>query len=152
MLNAWLLHWNARVLPFSAAWWNGPFFYPLPGVLSFSENLVGLAPLTSPLQWLGAGPIAAYNVAFVLSFALSAYAMYLLAGSLGLSAGVSVVAGLAYGFAPYRAGHLAHLQILSAYFIPLVFLGAHRFLDSGRARWLLVFAVSWSKRKKTERF
>jgi len=143
LLNTWLLWWNAHAVPFSAAWWNGPFFHPIPGVLSFSENLVGLSPLTTPLQWLGARPLAAYNAAFILSFALSAFSMHLLGRALGLRPGPCLVAGLAYGFAPYRAGHLAHLQILSAFFIPLVFLGAHRFVQSGHRRWLVLLGVAW---------
>jgi hypothetical protein len=144
LLNTWLLWWNARSVPFSTEWWNGPFFYPTPGVLSLSENLVGLSPLTTPLQWLGGSPLTAYNVACILSFALSAFTMHLLCRSLRLRTGLCVVAGLAYGFAPYRAGHLAHLQVLSAYFIPLVFLGLHRFVESGRRRWLVLFAAAWA--------
>lgn len=143
LLNTWLLWWNAHGVPFSAEWWTGPFFHPIPGVLSFSENLVGLAPLTTPLQWLGVRPLAAYNTAFILSFALSAFSMHLLGRALGLGPGPCFVAGLAYGFAPYRATHLAHLQVLSAYFIPLVFLGAHRFVEGGRRRWLVLLGVAW---------
>jgi hypothetical protein len=143
LLNTWLLWWNAKAVPFTAAWWNGPFFHPIPGVLSFSENLVGLSPLTTPLQWLGARPLVAYNTAFILSFALSAFSMHLLGRVLGLRPGLCFVAGLAYGFAPYRAVHLAHLQVLAAHVIPLVFLAAHRFADSGRRRWLVFFVVAW---------
>ncbi len=143
LLNTWLLWWNAHSVPFSARWWDGPFFHPVPGVLSFSENLVGLAFLTTPLQWLGASPLAAYNAAYILSFASSAFAMHLLCRSLGLRSALCFVAGLAYGFAPYRAGHLAHLQVLFACFIPLVLLGLHRFVETGRRRWLVVFAAAW---------
>lgn len=143
LLNTWLLWWNAHAVPFSAEWWDGPFFHPIPGVLSLSENLVGLSPLTTPLQWLGLPPLAAYNTAFILSFALSAFSMHLLGQALGLRPGPCVVGGLAYGFAPYRAAHLAHLQVLSAYFIPLVFLAAHRFADTGRRGWLVLLAAAW---------
>lgn len=144
LLNVWVLWWNARSLPFSAAWWNGPSFHPIPGVLSFSETLVGLSPLTTPLQWLGASPLAAYNTAFLLSFALSAFTMHLLCRSLRMSPALCVVAGLGFGFAPYRAGHLAHLQVLSGQLIPLVFLGLHRFVETGRRRWLVLFAAAWA--------
>jgi hypothetical protein len=143
VLNTWILWWNAHALPFSTEWWNGPFFHPIPGVLSFSENLVGLSPLTTPLQWLGARPLAAYNAALILSFALSAFSMHLLARALGLGTGPCVAAGLAYGFAPYRAAHLAHLQVLSAFFIPLVFLGAHRFAQTGHRWWLALLGAAW---------
>ncbi len=143
LLNAWVLWWNTQAVPFTSEWWNGPFFHPIPGVLSFSENLVGLSPLTTPLQWLGASPLAAYNVAFILSFALSAASMHLFARGLGFSPGPSLVAGLAFGFAPQRAAQLAHLQVLAAYLIPLVFLAAHRYSQTGRRRWLGLFAAAW---------
>ena len=38
------------MLPFGPVWWNGPFFHPLKGTLSFSENLVGLAPRLNKLD------------------------------------------------------------------------------------------------------
>ena len=28
LLNTWLMAWNARVLPLTAAWWNTPQFFP----------------------------------------------------------------------------------------------------------------------------
>lgn len=143
VLNTWILWWNTQAVPFGGEWWSGPFFHPIPGVLSFSESLVGLSPLTTPLQWLGAPPLAAYNVAYILSFALSAASMHLLARGLGLGPGPSLVAGLAFGFAPQRAAHLAQLQTLAAYLIPLVFLAAHRFAQTGRGAWLGLFALAW---------
>lgn len=143
LLNTWILWWNAHAVPFTAAWWNGPFFHPIPGTLSFSESLTGLSPLTTPLQWLDASPLEAYNVAFILSFALSAMSMNRLARGLGLGRGPSLVAGLAFGFGPQRAAHLAQLQTLAAYLIPLVFLAAHRFAQTGRRAWLGLFAAAW---------
>jgi hypothetical protein len=69
--------------------------------------------------------------------------MHLLARAIGLRGGLCLVAGLAYGFAPYRAGHLAHLQVLSAFFVPLVFLAAHRFVAGGRRPWLVLLGAAW---------
>src|SRR4051812_30061014 len=67
-LNTWILWWNAHALPYSDRWWNAPAFYPSQGVLAFSENLLGLSVISTPLQWLGAGPQFAYNVVFILTF------------------------------------------------------------------------------------
>ena len=36
-------------MPLTGAWWNAPAFYPSTGVLAFSENLLGLAPITAPI-------------------------------------------------------------------------------------------------------
>jgi len=45
LLNMFLLAWDARVVPFTPHWWNLPQFYPIPGVMAFSEHLLGLADL-----------------------------------------------------------------------------------------------------------
>ena len=54
-LNTWILWWNTQTMPFSTAWWNAPAFFPAPGVMSFSENLLGLSLISTPLHWLGVG-------------------------------------------------------------------------------------------------
>ena len=79
LLNTWILAWNARVLPLTATWWNGPQFYPVTGTLAFSEHLLGLTIFTTPIIWLTGDPLVAHNVVFFLSFVLSALAAYFLA-------------------------------------------------------------------------
>jgi hypothetical protein len=144
LLNACLLWWNAHQVPFTTGWWNAPFFFPLSGALALSETLLGLSPLTTPLQYLGASPLVAYNVAYLLSFPLCGLAMHLLVFELSERRDLALVAGLAFAFAPYRAAHLAHLQLLCAFWIPLVFFGLHRFLRTGRFRWLALSATTWT--------
>jgi hypothetical protein len=143
VLNTWILWWNAHTPPLSAAWWTPPAFFPSAGALAFSEHLLGLAPLTTPIQWLGASPLAAYNVAFLLSFPLCAVAAYLLVLQLTGRHDAAFVAGLAYGFAPYRIAHLPHLQMLSAYWMPIALIGLHRFARDRRAGWLALFGGAW---------
>jgi hypothetical protein len=65
-------------VPYTARWWNAPAFYPSTGVLAFSENLLGLSLISTPLQWLGAGPQLAYNIVLLLTFPLCAIGAYLL--------------------------------------------------------------------------
>jgi hypothetical protein len=144
LLNTWILWWNARQLPLSEAWWNAPAFYPACGSLAFSEHLLGLTPITSPVQWLGGTPTLAYNLAFLLSFPLSALSAHLLGLELTRRHDVALVGGLAFGFAPYRVAHLAHLQILSSYGMPLALLGLHVYLRTRRRRWLVLFAGAWA--------
>ena len=161
ILNAWILWWNTQALPFTDAWWSPPIFYPMPGSLALSEHLFGVAILTTPLQWLGVNVLAAYNIAFLLSFTLSGYFTFLLVRYLLLrrtpgsgddhapgtsnhvATATALVAGLAYGFAPYRASQLAHLQVLQSQWMPLALLAMHAYLDGGRRMWLAVLAVAW---------
>jgi hypothetical protein len=143
LFNTWLLHWNAHHIPFTSAWWNGPFFHPAPGTLALSDHLVGISLLGSPLQWLGASPVVAYNLTFLVSFVLSAFGAYLLALRVTRRQDAAFLAGLAFAFAPYRVGQLAHLQLLCSWWMPLALLGLHGYLDSRRRRWLALFAVAW---------
>ena len=70
--------------------------------------------------------------------------MYLLVWRLTSSAGAAFLAGLAYAFAPYRTGHIGHIQILLSFWMPLSLLGLHAYLESRRWRWLVLFAVTWA--------
>jgi hypothetical protein len=143
VLNTWILWWNAQAIPFTAAWWSPPVFYPMPGALALSEHLAGIAVFTTPLQLAGLRPLGAYNVALILSAALSGYFGFLLGTRLTRSTFGGLTAGLAFGFAPYRASQLAHLQVLTAQWMPLALYGMHAFLEDGRRRWLVLFAAAW---------
>jgi hypothetical protein len=143
VLNTWILWWNARAIPLTAQWWNGPMFHPAPGALTFSENLLGLSILATPLQWLGATAIVAYNLVFLVSTPLSAFCAYLLAWKLTRRAGPSIVAGVMYGYAVFRFAHVPHIQILWTWWMPLALLGLHRWMTERRTSGLVLFGVAW---------
>jgi hypothetical protein len=143
VLNTWILWWNTQALPFTSDWWSPPVFYPMPGALALSEHLAGIAPVTAPLHALGLGPLAAYNAALIVCTWLSGYFAFLLGRRLTGSTAAGILAGIAFGFAPYRASQLSHLQVLAAQWMPLALLAMHAHLDDGRRRWLLLLAVAW---------
>src|SRR5262245_30673758 len=62
-LNTWILWWNTQRWPLSDAWWNAPMFYPSTGAMGLSEILLGLLPITAPVQWLSHNALLAYNAA-----------------------------------------------------------------------------------------
>ena len=142
-LNTWILWWNTQAVPLSSAWWNAPAFFPAPGVLSFSENLLGLSLMSTPLHWLGADPQTAYNVVFLLTFPLSALGAYLLGYELTRRHDAACLAGLLFGFAPYRIAHMPQVQALASFPMPFALLGLHRYLREPRPKWLALFASGW---------
>ena len=111
-LNAWILWWNAHALPLTERWWNAPIFFPAQGVMALSETFLNLWPLSTPLQWLGLSPVLTYNLMFLLSFPAAALAAHALARRLTGRHDAALIAGLAFGFAPYRAAQMSHLQAL----------------------------------------
>ncbi len=143
-LNAAILWWNATVVPLTHAWWNQPWFHPAAGVTALTENLLGLAPIATPLYWLTHDVVTTYNLTFFLSWPLSAFACYLLVRRLTGRLDAGLVAGLAFGFSPYRvSAEIGHLQSLSVYWLPVAMLALHAFLETRRRVWLAVFGVAW---------
>jgi hypothetical protein len=142
-LNTWILWWNARNIPYTDSWWNAPAFYPVPGVLSFSEHLLGLSLISTPVQWAGGSALLGHNIAFLLTFPLCAIGAYLLALEVTKRFDAALVAGLLFGFAPYRMSHLPHIQVLAAFPMPFALVGLHRYIRDGRARWLALFGAAW---------
>lgn len=143
ILNTYLLWWNAWTSPFASRWWDPPIFFPMRGALALSEHLAGLGVLSTPVQLLGGSAVLAYNVSLLATYALSAWFAYLLVERLSGSPLAGVCAGLAYGFAPYRAGQLAHLQVLTSQWLPLQLFAMHRYLHDSRRRWLVLFGSAW---------
>jgi hypothetical protein len=88
-------------------------------------------------------PVLAYNLALFISFPFAALAGHALGWSLTKRHDAALVTGLAFGFAPYRAAQLAHVQVLSSYWMPLSLVGLVRYFDDRRFRWLVLFGVSW---------
>jgi hypothetical protein len=143
ILNTSILWWNATTVPFSSAWWSPPHFHPSTDVAAFTENLAGISVFGTPVYWLTGSALAAYNICFFLSWPLSAFSAYLLVWFLVRRHDAAFLAGLAYGFSPYRTAELGHLQMLSVYWFPLVLLGMHGFLVHRRGWWLVLFGGAW---------
>lgn len=126
LLNTWILTWDAHALltdPFNL--FNANIFYPLPNTLAFSEHLFNTALLALPLQLVTAEPVVAYNLSLLASFPLAAFGMYLLALHWTGRRSAAFIAGLIFGFAPYRFAAIAHVQLLTFQWLPLALL----FLD-----------------------
>ena len=143
LLNTFLIDWNARVLPLTQRWWDLPQFHPIPGTMAFSEHLLGLVPVTTPVTLLTGSPVAAYNTALILAFVLCGLSAHLLAYVITGRHDVSVLAGIAYAFAPYRISQIAHVQVLSSYWMPVALAALHLSLSDPRWRWRVLFAASW---------
>jgi hypothetical protein len=143
VLNTWILWWNAFHWPLTETWWNAPIFFPADHALAFSEHLMGLTPIAAPIIRASGNPLLGYNISFLLTYALSATSAYLLAFALTERRDAAFLAGLAFGFAPYRVAQWSHLQVLVAYWLPLALLGLHRFARTGRRSWLILFVAAF---------
>jgi hypothetical protein len=143
LLTAAILKWNATHVPLTDAWYQFPIFYPTRDTLTFSEHLLGLSVIASPIYWLTGNIVVTYNLVLLLTFPLCAMAMYALVYRLTGSAAGAFVAGVAFAFAPYRISQLPHIQMLATFWAPLALLGLHAYIDTGRGRWLVLYGAAW---------
>lgn len=142
-LVTWGLWWNAQAMPFTDRWWNAPMFVPMKGALALSETFLGFSPVSTPLIRAGAPIVLVYNLLFVASFATAAIAAHGLAFRLTGRHDAAIVAGVVFGFHPYRASQLPHLQLLVTCWMPLGLWMLHRYLDRRRVRDLALFGACW---------
>ena len=142
VLSLTLLQWNATTPLFTSRWWDGVGFYPLANTLTFSDARLGASLLSTPILWATGSAVAGYNIVFILSYACSGLAAHALVRRLTGSDLAGVVAGCAYGFAPFRAAHLPHLELLLAWWMPLALLAAHWWLETRSRRALALLAIT----------
>ena len=112
-------------------------------MFAFSENLLGLAPITAPVIALTHAPLLGYNAAFLLELPVQRTRRVLLAFVLTRRHDASFVAAVAFAFAPYRLSHTQHLQLLSSYWMPVAIAALHQYVAVPRWRWAALFAASW---------
>jgi hypothetical protein len=142
VMSLTLLQWNATQPWFTQTWWNGVGFYPMPDTMTYSDPRLGVSLISTPVIWLTGSPIVGYNVAFIASFALSGLGAHALVFTLTRSHAAGFIAGCAFAFAPFRAAHLAHLEVLQSFWMPVGLLCLHRWLETRAARWLVGVAVA----------
>lgn len=115
-------------------WWNfhqtfhaplhlfeATILYPYHYTLAFGEFDYGVSLLFFPLFVFGLPPVTVFSIAAFLSFPFTGYATFRLARTLSGSTAIAWVAGIIIAFLPFRFHHLAHLHLIFAGWIPLLF-------------------------------
>ena len=131
-INIWSFGW----WPHAIGHWTNPFIshalYAPTGVnLTWTPSSPGLALVFSPLTAL-VGPVASFNVALLLTPAISAWAAYLLCRRLTGSLWAAIVGGYLFGFstAELRQFLAGNLNLSAVFVFPLVALVLLRFVKS----------------------
>ena len=104
-------------------------------MIAFSDHRLGVSLLATPLQWLGASPITAYNLTLLATFPLCALAAHWLAFTLTQRHDAAVIARPGRtASVRIRIAHLEHLELLAAFGMPAALAALHRYLDTRRRR------------------
>lgn len=150
LLNCWALGWGSdhilRAISGNpsalAGFWDANIFHPEPLALAFSEHLVAQVVQILPVYAVSGNLVLSYNLLFLSTFVLSALGAYLLVRELTGSGLAAVAAGLLYGFAPFRAFHFGHLQVLSSQWMPFALFFLRRYFERQRTGWLSAAVVA----------
>lgn len=147
---AWVMSWVADHLTAvlqgdAGAWeamWQAPIFTPEPNTLAYSEHHIGQTLQVLPLYWVANQPLLAFNVIYVLTFALTGTAAHCLARQWSGSHIAGVVAGITCAFNEYRLHFsMSHLHALSIHWWLFGLWGIDRFTAT-RSRWALAGATA----------
>jgi hypothetical protein len=120
---------------------HGNAFYPMGSSLALAEPLLIPALMAGPLFAVTRNPVLAYNLTLICFWALSGWAMYVVAFQLTRQRVAAFAAGLVFTFAPYRMDHYREFQMEMAFGIPLAVFTLVRFLETQRARYLMALLV-----------
>ena len=133
-ITSWMLDWAFYALTHHPSrLFHANIFHPLPYAFAFSENLLGIAFVLSPLLAMKVPQLLLHNIAILLGFASAGYAAALLGRYLTGSMMAGIVGGFFFAFVPWRFTHLTHLQHLWTLWLPLLIWAVLRLRD--RPTW-----------------
>ncbi|HZR25514.1 MAG TPA: discoidin domain-containing protein [Vicinamibacterales bacterium] len=145
LLNTTILAWDAdRIRHLFRGLWDPPFLFPHRHTLAYSEHLLGIAIFTSPIAWISRNPILTYNVAYIGSYILAGFGMFLLARSLTGRVDAAILAALAFELTPYRLAQTTHVQVLMNGWMPIGLWALHNYFSTGARKWMLGFAAAFA--------
>jgi hypothetical protein len=131
---AWEIGWEIHALKTDPVRLpHANIFHPLRYTLGMDEPVLGTTLLVLPLALFTDDAVWLFNVARLLTFALSAWTAYLLARELRVREAVALIAGAAFAFSTI-VDPIAHLSTLGTQWLPLVVLFLHRYAQSEKMR------------------
>jgi hypothetical protein len=129
-LIIWNVAWVARTMVIDPLHlFDANIFYPHTGTLAYSEPNIGAGILALPMYWATGNPYAAHNFVVVLTFVLSAVAMYYLVRYLTVDRRAAVIAAICFAYCPYVIARLPHVHLLMTAGLPLAMLALHRLTE-----------------------
>jgi hypothetical protein len=136
--NVWRLAWVEHALATSSTLFDANQFYPERHVLAYSDAMLVEGLIAAPLFAAGLRPLLIHNLMLLGAIAASGVGMFTLARYLSRRSGAAILAGLVFAFAPYRFGHIMHMELQWAMWIPWAFWAMQRTLDTGRLKFGLL--------------
>jgi hypothetical protein len=143
LFSVWRLAWVAHQLPRAPLeLFNTNIFFPETNTLAYSDAMLLLGVMSAPFMWLGVHPIIVHNGLVIAGFVTAALAMARLVAYFTPDRTAQAIAALVFAFAPYRASHIAHLELLWTAFLPLSLLALYRVVEQPTLRRGITFGAA----------
>ena len=134
-LQAFLIGWDWHALTTApGSLFHLPIFHPERLALTYMDSMLGETLLGAPALAAGSSIATAYDLALLLSFALSAWATYRLTRLFGVPRPPAFLAGMLFAFSPYRFANLDLLNQLQTELLPLGLFFVVRYVRRSRIR------------------
>lgn len=117
------------------AFWNAPFMYPEPDVISYSDNLLGAAPIYSVLRIVGADRELAFQLWYIAMALLSFTACFAFLNWYFKSKYAAVTGALIFVLSIALESQLTHAQTFPRFPIPLAFWMCFLFMKELQAKY-----------------
>lgn len=123
-----------------SSFWDAPFMYPEVNVISYSDNLLGSAPIYSLFRILGFDIFKAYQLWYVAVAALNFITAFYFLKHVFKNNYAAVIGAFVFAFSIALQSQLTHAQTFPRFAIPLAFLMAVKFVETVKPKFLL-FAI-----------
>jgi hypothetical protein len=141
-LVVWITRWvQHAIITDPSHFFDANIFYPFHNTLTYSENGIPTALLAAPVFLLTNNAITANTFVVLGSFVIAALGMDELVYHLTRNRSVSILAGLAFAFLPYRFAHMWNVYQLGNAWTPWVILAVFILIERQTLRWSLIVGL-----------
>ncbi len=118
--------------------WGAPFMYPEPDVISYSDNLLGSAPIYAVFRVFGLSEFTAYQLWYIVVSALNYTAAYGFLRYIFKNRYAAVMGAFVFAFSLALQSQFAHAQVFPRFAIPLALWAAVKFGEQFQPKYFLL--------------
>jgi hypothetical protein len=124
------------------SFWDAPFFYPAPQVMTLSDNHLGILPIYSLFRFIKVDKETSYQLCMLVLYSLNYFsALYVLYKMKYNVAGASIGAYF-FAFSLPISQYFGHEQFLSRFIIPFAIYYTLKFANEGNIKSYLIVCLS----------
>jgi hypothetical protein len=143
--NYFLEHGFQWLSGIQESFWNAPFFYPEPNVMTFSDNFLGTLPFYSAFRFSGFDREKSFQFWIITIFILNYIFCFWVLRRFKISSTGSSAGAFIFTFSLPVIAQLSHIQLLPRFMVPLAFYFTWRYLKKPDLKLLtgLCLSIIW---------